>query len=189
MTEIDNELYAATQILGRDMVIDLARALVRARKLHPDFADGPKTGAEVVRREAVELWHAAHKCESPDRQKAEALDTAVTAIRFMGAEWLPEFGDRKPADAFETKKGDMGHSGQQDAGERLVRETVNHPAHYTAYPVEVIDMVRLILGEEGFQAYCLGNEIKYRMRAGLKGDAAEDLAKAMKYKEFRLASA
>ena len=186
MVEIDNDLYAAMQILGRDTVIDLARALVRARKLHPNFAYGPKAGAEVVRREAVELWHAAHNCESPDRQKAEALDTAVTAIRFMGAEWLPEFGDRKPADAFETEKGDKGH---QDAGERLVRETVNHPTHYTAYPVEVIDMIRLVLGEEGFQAYCLGNEIKYRMRAGLKDDAAEDLAKALKYREFRLARA
>jgi len=62
---------------------------------------------------------------------------------------------------------------------------VEHPAHYTAYPVEVIDMIRVILGPEGFTAYCLGNEIKYRMRQGLKGDPQEDYAKAMQYKKFR----
>jgi hypothetical protein len=62
---------------------------------------------------------------------------------------------------------------------------VEHPAHYTAYPVEVIDMIRLVLGPEGFKSYCLGNEIKYRFRAGLKGDAVEDVGKAMKYMEFR----
>lgn len=65
-------------------------------------------------------------------------------------------------------------------------DNVKHPSHYTAYPVEVIDMIRAVLGDEGFKAYCLGNEVKYRMRAGLKGDnAAEDIAKAMQYKEFR----
>ena len=68
-------------------------------------------------------------------------------------------------------------------------DQVNHPSHYTAYPVEVIDMIRKVLGPEGFKAYCLGNEIKYRMRAGLKGDNADqDIAKAMKYKEFREAA-
>lgn len=65
-------------------------------------------------------------------------------------------------------------------------DSVNHPSHYTAFPVEVIDIIRVALGREGFKAYCFGNEIKYRMRAGLKGDnAAEDIAKAMAYKEFR----
>ena len=62
---------------------------------------------------------------------------------------------------------------------------VKHPAHYTAYPVEVIDMIRVILGDDGFRSYCLGNEIKYRMRAGLKGDQQEDFEKAMQYKKFR----
>ena len=68
-------------------------------------------------------------------------------------------------------------------------DKVNHPSHYTDYPIEVIDMIREILtetyGEEAFEAYCLGNEVKYRMRAGLKGVGDEDIKKAMKYKEFR----
>jgi hypothetical protein len=64
-------------------------------------------------------------------------------------------------------------------------DPVNHPAHYKAYPVEVIDIIRHVLGDEGFRAYCIGNELKYRLRAGDKGDAAQDIAKAMKYREFR----
>ena len=65
-------------------------------------------------------------------------------------------------------------------------DEVKHPTHYTAYPVEVIDIIRAALGPEGFRAYCFGNEIKYRLRAGLKGDnAAQDIAKAMTYKQFR----
>jgi hypothetical protein len=65
-------------------------------------------------------------------------------------------------------------------------DAVNHPGHYTAFPVEVIEIIKASLGPDGFRAYCFGNEIKYRMRAGLKGDnAAEDIAKAMAYKKFR----
>lgn len=66
-------------------------------------------------------------------------------------------------------------------------DPVQHPLHYTAYPVEVIDIIKAALGPEGFKAYYFGSEIKYRMRAGLKGDdkAQEDLAKAMTYKRFR----
>jgi len=65
------------------------------------------------------------------------------------------------------------------------RISVDHPEHYNQYPMEVIDIIRRVLGPEGFKAYCLGNEIKYRMRAGFKKDQAEDIAKAMKYKQFR----
>lgn len=65
-------------------------------------------------------------------------------------------------------------------------DEVKHPAHYTAFPVEVIDIIKSTLGPDGFRAYCFGNEIKYRMRAGLKGDnAAQDFAKAMMYRQFR----
>lgn len=65
-------------------------------------------------------------------------------------------------------------------------DPVKHPPHYTAFPVEVIEIIKAALGPDGFKAYCFGNEIKYRMRAGLKGDnAQEDLAKAMTYKSFR----
>ena len=55
---------------------------------------------------------------------------------------------------------------------------VDHPAHYNAHPsgVECIDVVEHM----GFN---LGNAIKYIWRADLKGDAAEDLRKAVWYLE------
>lgn len=57
-----------------------------------------------------------------------------------------------------------------------VEEKVNHPAHYTQHPsgVECIDIAE----HYGFN---IGNCIKYIWRAGLKGDAIEDLKKARWY--------
>ena len=69
--------------------------------------------------------------------------------------------------------------------EEIAPDAVNHPEHYLQFGVEVIDIIRHVLGPEGFRAYCIGNELKYRLRAGDKGDAAQDLAKAQKYREFR----
>lgn len=57
-----------------------------------------------------------------------------------------------------------------------ILRNVNHPAHYNAHPsgIECIDIVE----EFGFN---VGNAIKYLWRAGLKGDALEDLQKAEWY--------
>jgi hypothetical protein len=56
--------------------------------------------------------------------------------------------------------------------------TVNHPPHYTSHPsgVECIQIT------EHFN-FCIGNAIKYLWRAGLKGEALEDLRKAIWYIE------
>lgn len=55
-------------------------------------------------------------------------------------------------------------------------EAVNHPAHYNAHPagIECIDVVEPF----GFN---IGNAMKYLWRAGLKGDAVQDLRKALWY--------
>ncbi len=59
---------------------------------------------------------------------------------------------------------------------------VDSPAHYTAGAVETIDKVEAVTdGLDSRAAVALGNVIKYCDRAGLKGDAAEDLAKANNY--------
>lgn len=54
--------------------------------------------------------------------------------------------------------------------------SVNHPKHYNAHPsgVECIDIVE-------HYNFNIGNTIKYLWRAGLKGDAIEDLEKARWY--------
>lgn len=68
-------------------------------------------------------------------------------------------------------------------------DTIEQPEHYKHYPLEVIKMIEILLNNmpdlKPYEAYCLGNEFKYRFRAGFKGDAAEDIGKAMKYKTFR----
>jgi hypothetical protein len=69
-------------------------------------------------------------------------------------------------------------------------DSVNHPGHYALhYPLEVKDMIEIILinayGPDAYKAYCLGNELKYRLRAGFKGEIGEEIGKAMKYLEFR----
>lgn len=53
-------------------------------------------------------------------------------------------------------------------------DMVNHPEHYLMYPVEVIDIVARM-------NFCLGNAIKYILRAPYKGAEAEDLEKAIWY--------
>lgn len=55
-------------------------------------------------------------------------------------------------------------------------DPINHPSHYTSHPsgVECIDVTE-------HYGFCVGNAIKYLWRAGLKGDAIEDLKKARWY--------
>jgi hypothetical protein len=56
-------------------------------------------------------------------------------------------------------------------------DPVNHPAHYRAENgLEAIDVI------EGFGlGFCLGNAVKYILRAGRKDPTAQDLAKAVWY--------
>jgi hypothetical protein len=66
-------------------------------------------------------------------------------------------------------------------------DPVSHPAHYTQYPVEVIELTE-------HMNFCRGNAVKYIARAGAKNPdtEVEDLQKAVWYLEreiARLASA
>lgn len=64
-------------------------------------------------------------------------------------------------------------------------DTVKKPAHYNSGKYEVIDVIESVLNSlkdiMPFQAYCLGNALKYISRAGLKGDFVEDIQKAIMY--------
>jgi len=55
-----------------------------------------------------------------------------------------------------------------------LNDRVNHPKHYTSHPsgVECIQITE-------HMNFCLGNAMKYLWRAGLKGNAVEDLRKAI----------
>ena len=60
-------------------------------------------------------------------------------------------------------------------------DTVDHPSHYNALPVECIDVVE-------HMNFCLGNAIKYIWRAGLKPgtDKVTDIKKSIWYLQREL---
>jgi hypothetical protein len=62
-----------------------------------------------------------------------------------------------------------------------MQNNVNHPTHYNQQSIEVIDMMLAIYGREAVINFCLLNAFKYRMRAGYKGDIAQDIQKALWY--------
>lgn len=70
-------------------------------------------------------------------------------------------------------------------------DAVHHPNHYQiADGVEVIDVIKKVLTRSnftGFQGYCLGNVIKYVLRADLK-NGREDYEKASVYLEWLIQS-
>ena len=62
-------------------------------------------------------------------------------------------------------------------------DPVNHPSHYTRYPLEVIEMMVRIWGKEKVATFCEINAFKYRMRAGHKDNVGQDLGKEAWYLE------
>ena len=60
----------------------------------------------------------------------------------------------------------------------MSNDQVNHPQHYTSHRsgIEAIEVTE-------HMTFCIGNAVKYLWRAGLKGDAVEDLEKARWYIE------
>lgn len=60
-------------------------------------------------------------------------------------------------------------------------EKINHPEHYKGNKYEAIDII------DDYQlGFNLGNAVKYILRAGKKGDTAEDLKKAKWYIEHEI---
>lgn len=57
-----------------------------------------------------------------------------------------------------------------------MNDEVNHPAHYTRWPIEVIDLTER-------ETFLIGNILKYALRAGIKDGSTyeEDMAKARWY--------
>ena len=62
-----------------------------------------------------------------------------------------------------------------------MKEKVNHPDHYNSGQYEVIDVIDDAGLGEGF---CLGNALKYILRAKHKENYVEDLKKAKWYLDY-----
>ncbi len=63
----------------------------------------------------------------------------------------------------------------------MSKEKINHPDHYNSGQYEVVD----VIDDAGFgEGFCLGNALKYILRAKHKENYLEDLKKAKWYLEY-----
>lgn len=67
----------------------------------------------------------------------------------------------------------------------VFKDNVNSPNHYKLEGLncETIDVVKARLGKEGFKSFCVGNILKYILRAEKK-NGLEDYKKARKYLDW-----
>ena len=82
--------------------------------------------------------------------------------------------------------GKVSHFKSKEGG---AEDMVQKPNHYWEYGIEVKEVLKFILTEEEFLGFCKGTELKYRLRAGLKGNPDkkyEDIDKAMKVRSWRI---
>lgn len=64
-------------------------------------------------------------------------------------------------------------------------DMVKSPKHYQFFPdVEAIEIIAGSMTVEGFRGYCMGNRLKYRLRAGNKDKLEQDIAKSDFYVEL-----
>nr|DAE36734.1 MAG TPA: nucelotide kinase [Caudoviricetes sp.] len=64
-------------------------------------------------------------------------------------------------------------------------DAVNSPQHYQLFPdLEAIVVIARSMTQNQFYGYCLGNRLKYRLRAGNKDKLEQDIAKSDKYLEL-----
>lgn len=120
-------------------------------------------------------------CELCERSSPESGGRRQEAENDHGSEWSSEYHATEICTLF-------GHGHFDKVVEYLDKlrnevsarsadsPSVDHPPHYTEHP----SGVECIAITEHFN-FCLGNAIKYIWRAGLKGDAVEDLKKARWY--------
>lgn len=67
----------------------------------------------------------------------------------------------------------------------ITTDAVNSPKHYQFFPdLEAIEIIARSMTQEQFYGYCLGNRLKYRLRAGNKDKLEQDIAKSDKYLEL-----
>lgn len=68
-----------------------------------------------------------------------------------------------------------------------MNDNVRNPKHYQIIDgMESIDMIASAMTEEMFKGFCLGNILKYRIRAGKKDKLQQDIDKANYYEELYL---
>lgn len=102
--------------------------------------------------------------------------------------WIEDDGTREStkyrAEAIEKHFAD-GTFKFVDVTHNVKPDAVNSPKHYAVFEqLEAIEVIASSMTIEQFYGYCLGNILKYRLRAGGKDDVMQELGKADKYQEL-----
>ena len=69
----------------------------------------------------------------------------------------------------------------QQAFNVKIVDDVKEPEHYKVLDTETKYLIRKALTDTEFRGYCLGNVLKYRLRAGKKDATEKDIGKANEY--------
>ena len=107
-------------------------------------------------------------------------DSAWTVLEERPKESLTGYAAVDTYDPEEDAK-----EGLEEYANKIPEDLVHSPKHYQVFPdIEAIDVIAKVLTPEQFKGYCLGNMLKYRLRAGKKDNLQQDINKAEKYSEI-----
>lgn len=110
-----------------------------------------------------------------------ALETANVQNKLWGEYKKAQSSLEKALDEYDNKIDDA-MFGDCDCDDEELYDSVAHPFHYASHGIETIDKIEAVVdGLPAKEAALLSNIIKYVDRAGMKGDAETDLAKANAY--------
>lgn len=135
----------------------------------------------------VTLYMSDRKLGGPKKKSEVPVEDCVDTASFVEteqpdlkafAEEIKQDFDKKAKESAEKVK--LNVSQEVDEMMGMVPDYINHPAHYTAGTIEVIDYLQDKMLPEMFEGFCIGNALKYLSRYRFKG-GTEDLKKAEWY--------
>lgn len=124
------------------------------------------------------------------RRDFEHFGAVIRAHQTMVNGWVTDTIGSKPSIlVLRNDSGDRIYSGDLfgDDLKQLLEygDAVNSPSHYQFFPgVEAIEIIAASMTVDQYWGYCLGNKIKYHLRAGGKDDIAQEINKGKKYVEL-----
>ncbi|HBL6576731.1 TPA: DUF3310 domain-containing protein [Salmonella enterica subsp. enterica serovar Typhimurium] len=147
----------------------------------PDGDKTIKAGDYVVRKEMARDHNWIALCEGLGKKadapfKVTVSETEYRSIVLEGAdgrEWYASYFERVATPPVVSESN------------MLDNNMVTKPKHYEFFEgVEAITIIARSMTEKQFAGYCMGNALKYRLRAGKKLNTEEDLKKADYYKDL-----
>jgi hypothetical protein len=151
----------------------MRQSFINSHEDHPDEFD-----VESGRRICPDCIPA--KCESCDGIPEECVSTQEESNIKESAEKTQNVVTKAIAECTEQIKQNILRQAVDEMMELVPNEKINHPAHYTAGSIEVIDYLQEKMTPEMFEGFCIGNALKYLSRYRYKG-GVEDLKKAEWY--------